>query len=232
VKPFTTGTLRWVSGISFATVSKEMVAFFQKSEVQFDRHHGKLGRGGGGFQISREGQDGFEYSDEPWRDDPMLKPGFLRARWSLWDAEGSHWLSFACHLVDDPPTSSVNLPTKVFVISFGFEGLLYTRTTMTTAEFDRAVKKYHLLKDLFHDLGCDELTGVDGNAADPLNPRYSDPTYGGWCFRFSRVNKQVLIRALEERQMPPPNCSPEFVFIDPAQLACAVRRQKPIESMG
>lgn len=218
MKPFTTGTLCWKNGISFATLSKGMVDCFQATNLQFSRDHGKPGREGGIFLISREGQKGFEFSDEPWRDDPMLKPGFLYASWSLLDADVTDWISFACHLVDDPPESSVNLPTKVFVISFSFEGLLYTRATMTTAEFDRAVKQYHLLKDVFQALDCDELTGVDGNAADPLNRSYSDPANGGWCFRFSKVRKQVFIRSMEERQMPPPFTDPSFIFVEPDSL--------------
>jgi len=223
MRPFTTGRLRWKEGISFADLSKGVVDFFQRTELRFDRGHGRPDLYDAVFRV-RRGGSGFEHLDRPWEDDPMLRPQFWAAYWSLLEPDGGDWASFSYHWENQPGATQENLPIRVLELGFGFDGVLYYFFDQRAvgyysgyqgdSSFSRALGKYHLLKDLFRALNCDELVGVDGNAASALTQRYdsSPRPYGEWCFRFARGGTQVLIRSLEERRMPLPNTDPEFVY--------------------
>ena len=77
MKPFTTGRIRWNFGVPFGAISKAMVDFFAKTDLQFDRSHGRPERCDAIFHVWRGGQR-FEFLDRPWKDDPMLRPTFGR----------------------------------------------------------------------------------------------------------------------------------------------------------
>ena len=213
MKPFTTGRLRWNLGVSFGVVSKAMVDFFAKTDLQFDRHHGRPDHSYPAFKIWR-GEQRYEFLDRPWEDDPMLKPQFWSARWALLEPNGARWASFSYNWQEQPGATLDKLPDKVFELGFGFEGLLYFYSGYTAAgSFEQALKKYYLFRGLFHALNCDELIGAKGGTLtkgfDPL---------GGWCFRFVKAGVQVLIRALEEKRMPSHDAAPEFLFVEAPAL--------------
>ncbi len=163
----------------------------------------------------------------------MLKPNFTAACWSLVEPDGFEWGGFGYISENQPGATLENLPTGVVELSFSFEGLLYHYFDHRALgyyaheiprSFDRALGKYRLLKALFRALNCDELVGVDGNAASALNQRFdsSSQPYGGWCFRFAKEGTQVLIRCLEEGRVPPPDQGPEFICISANDI-----RQEP-----
>lgn len=200
VRDATIAQFFWSRGISFAELSKRTVDFFQKTDLHFDRH--QIFRGDGIFCIWRGGQT-FEYIDSPWQQDPMLEPKFLTARWSLLEPDQSKWGDFTYTWENNPDSTLENLGTKVFVIRFYFDGYFHSRR-MSGGEFEKAVRKYHLLKEMVHALDCDEVAGAHHNYADVLYaPEYKDPAYPYVDFRFARTGVQVLVRQMEERRMLP-----------------------------
>jgi len=145
---------------------------------------------------------------------------FWSAHWSLFEPNGAKWVSFSYNWNEQPGATLEDLPIKVGRLGFAFDGLLYHYTGYSSAgPFEQSLRKYQLLKELFRVLDCDELVGVDANAAGSLNQcdDLSERPYGGWCFRFAKTGVQVLIRALEEKRMPPAGAAPEFVFVEANQ---------------
>jgi len=189
----------WSAGISFPDLANRTVDFFQNTDLHFDRCHGS--RADGIFQIWRGTK--FEYLDPPWREDPMLEPKFLAAHWSLLESDKTRWAEFAYIWDNNPGSTLENLGTKIFIIRLFFDGLFSSRQ-MSPDQFEKAVRKYHLLKELVNALACDELMGAHQNCGDVLYaPEYKDPAYPYVDFRFARTGTQVLVRQMEERRMLP-----------------------------
>jgi len=190
----------WNEGITFSDLSRRSVDFFQQTDLHLSRH--KTTGGDGIFEIWRGGAK-FQFIDAPWECDPMLEPMFLNAGWSLIEPDGSRWGEFVYSWENNPGSTIENLGTRIFVVRLYFDGVFYSHR-MSSEEFAKALRKYHLLKELVRALDCDELMGAHENYGDVLySPKYKDPSYPYVDFRFARKGVQVLIRQMEEKRMLP-----------------------------
>jgi hypothetical protein len=216
--PFTVARLKWRGGVSLGGICRLMVEFFSGKGLRFGKY--RFFAGEAVFKIRRLGRD-FEFMDTPWQDNIPLRE-LLRADWEIVEPDGSRWGSF-CYYWENQPgaTTPENLPTRIFVISLTFDGLLHS-PTLSSQQFEKAYCKYRLLRELFTALDCDELLAVDANAATALIDDNNDTVYHrDKDLRFAKEGTQVLIRQFEElggrlpENHPALAVRPGFIYLDP-----------------